>query len=232
MQERGAVAALRERRRHRPVAATAAVAAIVVAADQATTSWALATLHRPEHLVGPLGLALEYNPGTAFSLFSGGGDWIVAVVSALLAAMCWLAWRARRVWVGVAYGLVLGGALGNLSDRLFRGHHGDVIDFVTLSHWPTFNIADSAITVGVVVLIVVILVRPESDFHRSPPSGAEATVVGVSGAEATVFGVSGAEATVSGDSGSGTSHCAPVRVPAQALARPPASRASVTGQGQ
>lgn len=146
--------------------ATVGVAAIVIAADQATTSWALANLRRPEHLVGPLGLALQYNSGTAFSLFSAGGSWIVAVVTALLVALCWLAWRARRMWIGVAYGLVLGGALGNLGDRLFRGHRGDVVDFVTLSHWPTFNLADAAITVGVVALIVMLLLRPASDFHR------------------------------------------------------------------
>lgn len=172
MQERRAVAALSVHRR-RPVVATVVVAAVVIAADQATTSWVLADLHRREHLVGPLGLALQYNSGTAFSLFSGGGEWIVAVVMALLVAVCWLAWRARRVWVGVAYGLVLGGALGNLGDRLFRGHHGDVVDFVTLSHWPTFNLADAAITVGVVALIVMILLRPASDF-RGPQQGAQA----------------------------------------------------------
>ncbi|MGH8980802.1 MAG: signal peptidase II [Acidimicrobiales bacterium] len=148
--------------------ATVVVATAVIAADQATTSWALASLHRREHLLGPLGLAVQYNSGTAFSLFSGSGDWIVAVVVVLLVAVCWLAWRARRTWVGVAYGLVLGGALGNLADRLFRDHHGDVVDFITMSHWPTFNIADAAITVGVVALIVMMLFRTPSGVHRSP----------------------------------------------------------------
>jgi signal peptidase II len=61
----------------------------------------------------------------------------------------------------------MGGAVGNLSDRLFRGHHGDVVDFVTLSHWPTFNVADSAITAGVVVLIVLSLRRPAPE---EPPA--------------------------------------------------------------
>ena len=175
LQERGAVAAL-SRCRHRPLVATVAVAAVVIAADQATTSWALAALQRPEHLVGPLGFALQYNSGSAFSLFTGAGNWIVAAVMALLVAMCWLAWRARRLWVGVAYGLVLGGALGNLADRLFRGHHGDVVDFVTLSHWPTFNLADAAITVGVVTLIVMIVLRPASDFHHPSQASPEPPV--------------------------------------------------------
>ncbi len=136
---------------------TGAVAVVVIAADQATTSWALADLHRPVHLVGPLGLALEYNSGTAFSLLGGAGDWLVPVVVAIVLGVAWLAWHVRRPLLAVASGLVLGGALGNLADRVLRGHHGDVVDFVTLSHWPTFNVADACITVGVVLLIVVVL---------------------------------------------------------------------------
>ena len=62
--------------------------------------------------------------------------------------------------MAVGLGLVLGGAVGNLADRLVRGHHGDVVDFVTLTHWPTFNVADSAITVGVVLLLVLQFRRP------------------------------------------------------------------------
>ena len=52
----------------------------------------------------------------------------------------------------VGGGLVLGGGVGNLSERVVSGHHGLVADFITLSHWPTFNVADACITVGVVVL--------------------------------------------------------------------------------
>ncbi len=156
MQERGTVATLTGGRR-RVLLVTVAVAAVVIAADQATTSWALADLHRPVHLVGPLGLALEYNSGTAFSLFGGAGDWLVPIVAAIVLSVAWLAWHARRLLLAVASGLVLGGALGNLADRVLRGHHGDVVDFVTLSHWPTFNVADACITVGVVLLIVVVL---------------------------------------------------------------------------
>jgi signal peptidase II len=146
--------------RRRALGATAVIAAVVIAADQTTTSWAVADLHRPVHLVGPFGLALEYNSGTAFSLLEGAGDWIVPVVVAVLAVVGWLAWRAERTLLTVAYGLVLGGALGNLADRVFRGHHGDVADFVTLRHWPTFNVADACITVGVVLLVIALLRPP------------------------------------------------------------------------
>ena len=156
MQERRALATLTGGR-HRALLTTAVVTAVVIAADQATTSWVLADLHHPVHLVGPLGLALEYNSGTAFSLLYGAGDWLIPVVVVVLFGVAWLAWHAHRTLLAVAYGLVLGGALGNLADRLVRGHHGDVVDFVTLSHWPTFNVADACITVGVVLLIAALL---------------------------------------------------------------------------
>ncbi len=156
MQERRALATLTGARR-RALVTTATLTVVVIAADQATTSWALAGLHHPVHLVGPLGLALEYNSGTAFSLLHGAGDWLVPLVVVILLGVGWLAWRTSRTLLAVAYGLVLGGALGNLADRLLRGHHGDVVDFVTLSHWPTFNLADASLTVGVVLLIVAVL---------------------------------------------------------------------------
>jgi signal peptidase II len=156
VQERRAVTTLTGGR-HRVLLVTVAVTVVVVAVDQVTTSWALADLHRPVHLVGPLGLALQYNGGTAFSLVAGAGNWLVPLVVVILCVVGWLALRARRLLLAVAYGLVLGGALGNLADRLLRGHHGDVVDFVTLSHWPTFNLADACITVGAVLLVVAVL---------------------------------------------------------------------------
>lgn len=167
MQERRFVATLTGGR-HRSLLVTAIVTVVVIAADQATTSWALADLHRRVHLLGPFGLALQYNSGTAFSLLSGAGDWLIPLVVVVLAGVGWLAWHARRPLLAVAYGLVLGGALGNLADRVLRGHHGDVVDFVTLSHWPTFNVADACITVGVVLVILAVLFPRR---HARPASG-------------------------------------------------------------
>jgi signal peptidase II len=172
LQERGTLAPLTGRRR-RPLVVTAAVAAVVIAADQAATSWAEADLHRRVHLLGPLGLALQYNSGTAFGLFTGAGDWLVPMVVVLVAAVAWLAWRARSTLLAAGYGLVLGGALGNLGDRVVRGHHGDVVDFFSLSHWPTFNVADACITVGLVLVAIGWLrgpLRPPVA-DRSPGSG-------------------------------------------------------------
>lgn len=141
--------------RARRLLLTGGVAAVVVVADQVTTSLAEDRLHGPVHLLGPLGLALGYNSGSAFSLFTGAPAVVGAVALVLVAVLVWLAWTARTAAVAAAVGLVLGGALGNLADRAFRGHHGDVVDFITLSHWPTFNVADACITVGVVVLVVL-----------------------------------------------------------------------------
>jgi signal peptidase II len=170
VQERRALAALTGGR-HRALLTTAVVTAVVIAADQATTSWVLADLHHPVHLVGPIGLALEYNSGTAFSLLYGAGDWLIPVVVLIVFGVAWLAWHAHRTLLAVSYGLVLGGALGNLADRLLRGHHGDVVDFVTLSHWPTFNVADACITVGVVLLIAALLF-PRQAAGAAGPDGA------------------------------------------------------------
>ena len=70
----------------------------------------------------------------------------VVVIAVLVA-------RVRTTAQAVGGGLVLGGGVGNLSERVLSGHHGLVADFITLSHWPTFNVADACITVGVVVLV-------------------------------------------------------------------------------
>src|SRR5262249_12401379 len=95
---------------------------------------------------------------------------IEAGVVVLIVVMLGLGRRASRTagWPAVvAMGLLLGGALGNLGDRLFRHHHGSVIDFIDLRWWPVFNVADSALTVGAFLLVLVLSVtRPPA----APPS--------------------------------------------------------------
>ena len=66
----------------------------------------------------------------------------------------------RTVPLAVGAGLVLGGALGNLGERIFGGHGGQVPDFVTLDYWPTFNLADACVTVGVIIVIACLLFGP------------------------------------------------------------------------
>ena len=131
----------------------AAVAAVVVAADQATTSWALARLAGgPVHVVGPVSLELAFNSGVAFSLGSGLTTPIVLVVAVFVVLLVQLARGAPSRSAACGIGLVLGGALGNLADRVLRGEGGAVVDFVRIGFWPTFNVADAAIVVGAVLV--------------------------------------------------------------------------------
>ena len=144
----------------RRVVTTIVTATVVVGLDQLTKSLALADLHRPVHVIGPFGLALTFNSGAAFSLFTGATAAIVVVALAVIGLLGAMAWRTRTALMAVALGLILGGALGNLADRLLRGHHGAVVDFVTLSHFPTFNVADASITFGAIGVVALIVFRP------------------------------------------------------------------------
>lgn len=143
----------------RSVLARLAPVAAVVAADQLTKVWAVAALaDRPVLLVGrTVQLRLTRNPGGAFSLLPGSTA-LLAVLALLVAAVVvWAWWRSEDRWSRLALGLILGGALGNLADRVFRSPgvlSGAVVDFVKIGWWPTFNLADSAITLGVLAIVV------------------------------------------------------------------------------
>jgi signal peptidase II len=131
----------------------AVVAASVLGLDQLTKSLAVAELRRgPVHLVGPLSLELTYNTGIAFGLGTGLTYPIVVGAVLLVAVLVVAARGARTTTRAVAFGLVIGGALGNLADRLLRGRHGAVVDFLHTGFWPTFNLADSAIVCGTALL--------------------------------------------------------------------------------
>jgi signal peptidase II len=103
-------------------------------------------------VVWRLDLALSFNTGSAFSLFPGETPVLVVIALGLVAVLVVLVWRAPTAGRAAILGLILGGALGNLSDRFFRGDHGAVVDFIELHFWPTFNVADACITVGCVLL--------------------------------------------------------------------------------
>lgn len=140
-------------RRRSRLALALAVAAVVVAADQATKQWALDRLSRgPIHVIGPLDFELSRNTGSAFSLLQGQRVLLAVVALVVGAALLAFAARSLRPARAVEVGLVVGGAAGNLVDRLARGDHGAVVDFVALRVWPTFNLADSCIVVGCVLL--------------------------------------------------------------------------------
>lgn len=140
----------------------AVLSLIVVVLDQWTKHWAQNALDggRTIEVVWTLRFALGYNSGFAFSTGTGWGPWIglvaVAVVLVLVAAMR----RAHNEVSRTGLALVVGGAVGNIVDRLFRGRalmRGRVIDFIDLQWWPVFNVADSAITIGGLVLVVMAL---------------------------------------------------------------------------
>ena len=126
--------------------------------DRVSKVWVERTLPgSPVDLIpGVLTLRFTTNSGGAFSI-GGSAPWLFAtatiVVSVLIVAT---AFRHRSALTAVALGLILGGALGNLTDRISRGpgFSGRVVDFVDLHVWPIFNVADSAIVVGAILLAV------------------------------------------------------------------------------
>ena len=139
----------------------AAIAGAVIAVDQWTKSWALHNLSTtgPRHVLGPVYLVLSFNRGAAFSLGSGVSPVIEALASALAVAVIAFSGRAARIGASpvvlVGLGLLSGGALSNLADRVLGDHHGAVVDFIqAVSWWPTFNVADAAITTGAVTVAV------------------------------------------------------------------------------
>lgn len=144
--------------------------ALIVALDQLTKHWALNRLSqsRTIDIVGSLRFNLAFNKGMAFSQATGFGPVIGALgFVVVIGIVLWL----RRLAGGVssfAAGLIVGGAVGNLIDRLFRGDaflRGAVVDFIDLQWWPVFNIADSAISIGAVLMFVASFrrVRTEGD---------------------------------------------------------------------
>ena len=136
------------------------VAAVIVAAlDQLTKWWILDWVMDPPRVIAIapfFNTVLVYNRGTSFGLFEGGGQWLLLAVAAAIVAilLVWLT-RTRRRGLALALGLVIGGALGNAIDRLARGAVVDFLDFHWGElHWPAFNLADSAITIGVVLMLL------------------------------------------------------------------------------
>jgi len=141
-----------------------AAAAGVVAADQLTKWWATEALSDgPVVLIdGFLQFRLVRNPGAAFGLLPGAGSIVALAAVAAVVVIVLVVHRLEGPWEGVAMGLVLGGAIGNLIDRVLRGPgllDGKVVDFVDFDFFPTFNTADSAITIGAILAVLLTLRR-------------------------------------------------------------------------
>ncbi len=139
------------------------LAAVVVGLDQWTKGLADTELMygNPVKILPVLNFTLQYNPGAAFSFMAdagGGQRWFFSGLATVVSIglVIWMATLPARDWfLGVGLAFILGGAIGNLWDRLVLGH---VIDFISFhyegSYFPAFNIADSAITLGAIIMIV------------------------------------------------------------------------------
>ena len=145
----------RSLRLYRPLLLTAAVVVIV---DQLTKSWVVARLSGGEEidlLGGLVTLRLALNPGGAFGFGRRFPEFfLAATIVVILILVVWVG-RTREAAMAIPLGLVLGGGLGNLIDRVFRDFDGRVVDFVDLGWWPVFNVADSCIVVGVILVMIL-----------------------------------------------------------------------------
>lgn len=165
------------RLRPRAVALLGAVALVALVADVVTKHWALAALtdREPVRLLGgAVYLSLVRNSGAAWSI---GSDytWVFPLIT--IGVVGWIVWMALRLrstpWA-VSLGLVLGGALGNLVDRIFRApapFHGHVVDMVSVfgpygEYFPVFNVADSSLVCGVVLAVLLELTGRQRDGGR------------------------------------------------------------------
>ena len=163
---------------------TVVIAALVVLAlDQLTKWWAVDRLEgqMPIDVVWTLRFNFAENTGMAFSKGTGAGRWISLVVLVIVVALVMLARSVRSVGGLVLIGVVIGGAFGNLADRVLRAEAGvltgGVVDWIDFQWWPIFNVADMGVVVGGLLLVVASLRAPATDGPDPNPSttnGAEA----------------------------------------------------------
>jgi signal peptidase II len=140
------------------------IAGAVLVADQLSKSWALSSLDEPRTVIdGILAFRLTYNSGGAFGLLQGYPEvFLVATIVATVAILFWVRNLEQRSWA-VPLGLVLGGGLGNVTDRVMRDTDGRVVDFIDLKWWPVFNVADMCIVSGVVLILFLGFKDPEKE---------------------------------------------------------------------
>jgi signal peptidase II len=153
----------------RPVAL---VIAVVIALDQLTKHWAASELNegRIIDVVWTLRFALGFNSGFAFSQGQGLGPLIGLVA---VGASVWLvraALKASARWMSYAYALIAGGAIGNVIDRMFREEkwmRGRVVDFIDFQWFPVFNIADTSISIGAVLLVAGVWLQARDENSKA-----------------------------------------------------------------
>lgn len=148
-----------------------AIAALVILADQAVKFWVVHGVMAPPRVIEVtsfFSIVMVWNRGASFGLFNSHETWtrymLVAVAVAISTALfLWLR-KAHGRWLATALGMIIGGALGNAIDRLNHGAVADFLDFhIAAYHWPAFNVADMAISVGVVMLVLDGLIGGKRD---------------------------------------------------------------------
>lgn len=161
-------------RRYRHLVWALLLAAGVVILDQAAKALVTGSVAKGEliQLPGPVDLTLAHNDGVAFGLAGGGGILVILLASlALIALGAFIASAPESNLTWISGGLIFGGAVGNLIDRIRLGH---VTDFILLPHWPAFNLADCAVTAGV-ILLALVLIRGESPSRNAAKDQAGAS---------------------------------------------------------
>lgn len=155
------------------------ISLVIIVIDQLTKIWAADTLSygQPVALTSFLNFTLLHNTGAAFSFLANAGGWqrwffigLATIIS--IGLFIWLLrLKAQHLWLGIALAFILGGAIGNLIDRTMYGYVIDFIDFYYQQwHWPAFNVADSAISVGVGMLLLETLFFGEKPDARKTPT--------------------------------------------------------------
>ena len=148
--------------RARVLGLIAGIAAVLAVIDQVTKNWAVANLEllEPQPFLGEvLQLTLLYNTGAAWGMGSEITPAVTGLQLAIVVGVIVFAVKAvRSPWYAVALGLIMGGALGNIHDRLLRApsaFHGAVVDFLELPHWPVFNVADMGVVGGAILIVAL-----------------------------------------------------------------------------
>jgi len=159
--------------RSRRALALYGTAAAVLALDQLSKHLVVSNLagRLPVDLVGDV-VQLRYttNSGGAFSLLTGAPLFFGIMAMVIIGGIVYASRRAQPMAMLVILGLILGGALGNLTDRLLRGDallRGEVVDFIKVGIWPVFNLADSCVVVGG-ILLAILLGRAELESEQAP----------------------------------------------------------------
>jgi signal peptidase II len=169
-----APSASNDARRTTRAATIAAISFAVLVVDQIAKVWAASALdHHTIHVAWKLQLKLVRNPGTAFSLGEGKGALLGVIACIVVVVLVRLARQPRTMVSAIGIALILGGAVGNVVDRLVRAPHGfmtgHVVDFIDFQFWPVFNVADMGVTCGIILVLLELQDVSRRDAGTSRP---------------------------------------------------------------